>query len=171
MGVPRREPFTYVRLVIALMMIGGVAAALFDLVRTNGTSTHGHHEHTVHMAPAGTAGTPAQVRPRTVVKRLSCEKLPDVPGKVVATALVVFPPRAYTPAHRHPGSVQAFVLKGTIRSQISGGAAVTYRAGETWFEPYGVVHLFAENPTDEPAELLATFITDENCGPLVIPEP
>jgi quercetin dioxygenase-like cupin family protein len=173
MGVPDGRSFSYVRLVIALMMIGGVAAALFDGAQTIGTSEHGHHQHAMHTAPhpSGTADARTQARPGTIVKPISCEKLPDVPGKVVATALVEFPPRAYTPAHRHPGSVQAFVLRGTLRSQIAGGAPVTYRAGETWFEPFGVVHLFAENPTDEPAELLATFITDEDCGPLVIPEP
>jgi quercetin dioxygenase-like cupin family protein len=110
-------------------------------------------------------------RPATVTKPLSCEKLADIPGKAVTTAVVTFPPNAYSPAHRHPGSVTAYVLKGSIRSQVSGGAAVTYHAGETWFEPTRALHLFAENAsTTEPAELLAIFVADENCGPLVIPE-
>lgn len=89
----------------------------------------------------------------------------------VTTVLVDFPPHAYTPAHRHPGSVQAYVLHGMLRSQLAGGAAITYRAGETWFEPAGVVHRFAENPAAEPAQLLALFVTDEDCGPLVVMEP
>lgn len=73
--------------------------------------------------------------------------------------------------HRHPGSVLAFVLKGTLRSQMEGGAAETYTTGQTWFEPPGALHLFAENVSKtEPAELLATFITDSNCGALVIPD-
>jgi hypothetical protein len=32
------------------------------------------------------------------------------------------------------------------------------------------VHLFAENASDrEPARLLAVFVADDGCGPLVIP--
>ncbi|MBO3276892.1 cupin domain-containing protein [Pseudomonas schmalbachii] len=49
--------------------------------------------------------------------------------------------------------------------------AQTYRAGQTWFEPTGVLHLFAESPSaSQPAQLLAVFITDQGCGPLLIPE-
>ncbi len=111
-------------------------------------------------------------RPATQVHQLSCEPLADVPGKSVTTARVVFPPRAYTPAHRHPGSVTAYVASGSIRSQMEGTPAKTYSAGSTWFEPAGAVHLFAENPSaTETAELLAIFVTDRNCGPLVVPEP
>jgi quercetin dioxygenase-like cupin family protein len=121
----------------------------------------------IHATIAGSASA----RPATSVKPLSCEKLADVPGKAVTTAIVMFPPDAFSPAHRHPGDVTAFVLKGAIRSQVAGGPVVTYQAGETWFEPKGVLHDFAENASAvEPAELLAIVVADENCGPLVIPE-
>lgn len=113
----------------------------------------------------------ASSRPATIVKPLSCEPLAHVPGKSVTTALVEFPPGAYTGPHRHPGSVNAFVVSGSIRSQMAGTPAKTYHAGEVWFEPSRALHLFAENASGtEPARLLATFVTDENCGPLVIPE-
>jgi quercetin dioxygenase-like cupin family protein len=86
--------------------------------------------------------------------------------------MVVFPPDGYTPAHRHPGSVTAYVLKGAVRSRLEGGPAITYRKGESWFEPAGILHLYAENASaTETAEILTFFVTDENCGPLVIPEP
>ena len=111
-------------------------------------------------------------RPATQVRRLSCEPLPDVPGKAVTTALVTFPPGAYTPAHRHPGSVAAYVVSGSITSQMSGTPPQIYPAGATWFEPAGALHMFAENvSTSDTAELLAVFVTDRHCGPLVIPEP
>jgi quercetin dioxygenase-like cupin family protein len=90
----------------------------------------------------------------------------------LTTAIVAFPPGAYSPAHRHPGSVTAVVLKGTLRSQLAGGLVGTYKPGETWFEPPGALHLLAENASGtEAAELLAIFVADDNCGPLVIPEP
>ncbi|MBD9515756.1 MULTISPECIES: cupin domain-containing protein [Pseudomonadaceae] len=118
------------------------------------------------------AGASAGARPSTQVKRLSCEPLADMPGKVVTTLQVDFPPNGYTPAHRHPGAVTAIVLSGQVRSQMQGLPAQTYRAGQTWFEPSRELHLFAENPSaSEPARLLAVIVSDEHCGPLVIPEP
>ncbi len=120
---------------------------------------------------ASTASDAAADRPMTTVRPISCEALPNVPGKSLTVAIVDYPPDAYTPRHRHPGSVYAFVLKGTLRSQLQGGPAGTYAAGQAWFEPPGALHLFAENASKtEPAELLATFITDSDCGPLVLPE-
>ena len=127
------------------------------------------HSLVLSMSATDAAGAP---RPATQVRQLACEPLPDIPGKAVTTALVVFPPRAYTPAHRHPGSVSAYVVSGSIRSQMDGTPPQTYRAGATWFEPAGALHVFAENPSaSETAELLAVFVTDRDCGPLVIPEP
>jgi quercetin dioxygenase-like cupin family protein len=114
--------------------------------------------------------TGAASRPASTVKVLSCEALPNVPGKSVTTAIVDFPPLGFTPAHRHPGSVTAVVLEGTIRSQLQGKPPVDYAVAQTWFEPPRALHLFAENPDAvHPAKLLATFIADTNCGPLVLP--
>lgn len=118
------------------------------------------------------AGHSASARPATQVTRLSCEPLADMPGKVVTTLQVDFPPNGYTPAHRHPGAVTAIVLSGQVRSRMQGLPAQTYSAGQTWFEPSRELHLFAENPSSsEPARLLAVIVSDANCGPLLIPEP
>lgn len=118
------------------------------------------------------SGHATEARPTTQVTRLSCEPLADMPGKVVTTLQVDFPPHAHTPAHRHPGAVTAIVLSGQVRSQMQSLPAQTYGPGETWFEPSRELHLFAENPSaSEPARLLAVIVSDEHCGPLVIPEP
>jgi quercetin dioxygenase-like cupin family protein len=104
-------------------------------------------------------------------KILLCEPLPHVPGKSITTQIVDFPPQAYTPAHRHPGSVSVVVLEGTIRSQIAGTPAADYHAGQTFFEPPGVLHVFAENPDPKaPAKILATYVADQDCGPLLVLE-
>ncbi|MBB4000331.1 cupin domain-containing protein [Aureimonas pseudogalii] len=108
-------------------------------------------------------------RPATVVTPVACTPLPDVAGKSITTALVYFPPSAFTPEHRHPGSVTAYVLSGAIRSQLAGAKVETYSAGQTWFEPPGIVHDFAENASStQSANLLATFVADGDCGPLTI---
>jgi quercetin dioxygenase-like cupin family protein len=112
-----------------------------------------------------------RARPATVVRPLSCAPLPDAPGKSLSTMLVEFPPGAFTGPHRHPGSVSAFVVSGAIRSQLAGTPARVYAAGQTWFEPPMALHAFAENASaSEPAVLLATFVADDGCRQLVIPE-
>ncbi|RWX74764.1 cupin domain-containing protein [Neorhizobium lilium] len=118
---------------------------------------------------SGHAGAEPSVRPATIVTPIACTPLPDIAGKSITTAVVHFPPNAYTPKHRHPGSVTAYVLSGTIQSQIAGESAETYSAGQTWFEPTGAVHSFAHNISfTEDADLLAIFVADTNCGPLTI---
>lgn len=124
---------------------------------------HVHAEAAAGAVPAG--------RPASVVRPVSCEALPNVPGKSITTVTVDFPPGAYTPAHRHPGSVTATVIKGAVRSQMAGGPPQVYGPGASWFEPPQALHLFAENASaTEPAQILAVFVADDNCGPLVIPE-
>ncbi|WP_240475688.1 cupin domain-containing protein [Herbaspirillum rhizosphaerae] len=125
-------------------------------------------------APMATSSLPssATARPATSVKVISCEPLPNVPGKSITTMTVDFPPLAYSAPHRHPGSVTAIVLQGTVRSQMEGGPVVNYRQGETWMEAPHALHVLAENPDPvKPAQLLAIFVADADCGPLVIPEP
>ena len=70
-----------------------------------------------------------------VARQLSCEPLADVPGKSVTTALVVFPQRAYTATHRRPGSVTAYVVSGSIRSQMDATAPNTYPADRPGSRP------------------------------------
>jgi quercetin dioxygenase-like cupin family protein len=111
-------------------------------------------------------------RPATKVTVLSCTPLPQLPGKTVTTAVVDFPPGAYSPAHRHPGSVTVFITEGTVRSQLQGEPPIDYTHGQTFFEAPGTLHVFAENPDPvRHAQLVAFFVTDEHCGPLTIPEP
>jgi hypothetical protein len=45
--------------------------------------------------------------------------------------------RGYSAPHRHPASgyVFAYVLSGTIRSQVEGEPVCVYSAGESWIEP------------------------------------
>lgn len=142
-----------------------IGLALMMVVAT-GTS------HTWLQLSEGRGEPMAGARPATQVTRLSCEPLADMPGKVVTTLRVDLPPHGFTPAHRHPGAVTAIVISGQVRSQMEGVPARTFGPGETWFEPSRALHLFAENPsTSEPAQLLAVIVSDEHCGPLVIPEP
>ena len=101
--------------------------------------------------------------PAGEVKQVFAGKLPNVPGKSLTAVVVDYPPGGKTPAHRHAGSVFAYVLSGKIRSENSvTGPAKVYYAGDSFFEPAGSEHLVSENASDsEPASLLAVFVADD----------
>jgi quercetin dioxygenase-like cupin family protein len=109
----------------------------------------------VRAVPAGGAGDAHTV---------FSAQLPNVPGKTLTAVVVEYAPGGSTPAHRHAGSVFAYVLSGQIRSENSAtGPVRVYRAGETFFEPPGSTHLVSANASDtEPASLLAVFVADDH---------
>ena len=91
----------------AIVVYGGT-----ELVRVVRASSAGH-DHTVFSA-----------------------QLPNVPGKTLTAIVVEYGPGGSSAAHRHAGSVLAYVLSEQIRSKNSAtGPVRVYRAGETFFEP------------------------------------
>ena len=92
--------------------------------------------------------------------------LPNLPGQTVTGLLVTYPPAGRSPVHHHAGSVVAYVLSGTVRSENSAtGPARTYKAGESFFEPPGSTHLVSENASaTERASLLAVFVADDRAA-------
>ena len=97
-----------------------------------------------------------------VVEPICSHALPNVPGKRVTIVRVFYGPGGFTRAHRHAGSVTAYVTKGEIRSQLAGGPVETFKVGQSFFEPPGAVHLVSANASiTEPAELIAVFVADE----------
>lgn len=88
------------------------------------------------------------------------QALPNVPDKTFTSAIVTFPPSARAVPHRHGDAfVYAYVLEGTVSSQLEGEPARVYHQGDNWSEQPGAHHLATENtsPTD-PAKLLVVFI-------------
>jgi catalase len=97
--------------------------------------------------------------------------LPNVTGKTLTIVEVNFAAGTKANAHRHGQAfVYAYVLSGTMRSQLAGEPARTYRTGEGWSEPPGARHVLTENLSlTAPARLLVTFIA--NIGdPLKTPD-
>ena len=96
------------------------------------------------------------------VEPIGSYALPNVPGKRVTIVRVFCGPGGFTRAHRHAGSVTAYVTKGEIRSQLAGGVVEVFKVGQSFFEPPGAVHLVSANASNtEPAELIAVFVADE----------
>jgi quercetin dioxygenase-like cupin family protein len=96
------------------------------------------------------------------VEPIASYALPNVPGKRVTIVRVFYGPGGFTRAHRHAGSVTAYVTKGEIGSQLGGGPVETFKVGQSFFEPPGATHLVSANASNtEPAELIAVFVADE----------
>ena len=90
------------------------------------------------------------------------QKLPDLPGKTGLLLVISYAPGQASKAHVHPGSVFAYVLEGEVTSQLEGQAPVTYKAGQSWYEPPRVPHLVSRNGSNTaPAKLLAMLIVDD----------
>ncbi len=113
------------------------------------------------VAPLCASSTAAS-SPLNKVELIASYALPNVPGKRVTVVRVFYGPGGFTRAHRHAGSVTAYITKGKIRSQLAGGAVETFNVGQSFFEPPGATHLVSANASDtEPAELIAVFVADE----------
>jgi quercetin dioxygenase-like cupin family protein len=110
-----------------------------------------------------TSISPALAAPAAEVKQLLAETLANAPGQKLTAVMVNYPPGGKSAAHKHAGSVFAFVVSGKIRSQNSAtGPAKVYGAGEGFFEPQGSTHLISENASDtEAASLLAVFVAPD----------
>jgi quercetin dioxygenase-like cupin family protein len=97
-------------------------------------------------------------------KQIFSEKLPNVPGKTLTVVQVDYRPGGFSEPHRHPASgfVFAYVLSGTIRSQVEGEPLREYSAGETWTEPPNSHHIVSANASKtKPARLIAYVIADD----------
>jgi quercetin dioxygenase-like cupin family protein len=134
-------------LVLATLLVPGRSGTGFTdaLLEWCGANVHA-------MADAAAQGRPASSATIVAVSDLG-------DGKEMTTIHVKYPPYGFTPKHRHGGAVTAYVLKGTVRSHVSGQALADFKPGQTFFEPVGSIHLVSENPSQtEPAELLATIV-------------
>lgn len=64
--------------------------------------------------------------------------LPNVPGKTLTAVVVDYPPGGKSVSHHHaPAFISAYVLSGSIRSQVDERPARGYRAGEGFVETPG----------------------------------
>lgn len=110
--------------------------------------------------------------PKTIFSRM----LPDVSGKRLTVVALNFGPKSDRPStgrpydHRHPGSVYVYVTKGRVRWGIEGEPIQELHAGDSFFEPAGVLHTVGENAsTTEPASVIAVMIVPDG-APLVLPK-
>lgn len=89
------------------------------------------------------------------VAMLQEQALLNAPGKQGLLLTVDYAPGQRSVAHSHIGSVFAYVAEGEVISQLKGEPPKRYKAGESWYEPAGSVHLQSNNASDsKPARLV-----------------
>lgn len=90
------------------------------------------------------------------------QALSNIPGKKALMLTVDYAPGQATVPHRHAGAAMAYVLQGAITSRVNDQPAITYKAGQSWFEPAGSRHPVSSNASQtEPAKLLVFMLMDE----------
>jgi quercetin dioxygenase-like cupin family protein len=109
----------------------------------------------------GTTEAHASTR-RKVIQQV----LPGDPPQEIVLIEVNYPPGVGSPAHLHANGVMAFVVAGTIISQLGEGPEETFHAGEAWWEPTGTIHRTSRNASaTAPASLLAIYIAPPGATP------
>lgn len=105
------------------------------------------------LAPASRARAGAAVASVTQVD------LPNGKDMALTAVTVTYAPGQGSMPHRHGGFVMAYVLKGTIVTQVEGEAEKTLGPGQSWTEAPGAHHIVCRNPSrTEPAEFLAVIV-------------
>jgi len=96
------------------------------------------------------------------VSVLMKQPLADMAGKLATMLTVAYPPGAASDPHVHPGSVFAYVLEGTVVTQLEGEQPVTYTKGQSWYESPKKPHMVSRNASvTEPAKLLVLLLSQE----------
>jgi len=99
--------------------------------------------------------------------------IPNAEGKNMVAVVVRYPPGGKSAAHHHAPSsfIYAYILSGTIRSQVEHEPARVYKVGESFYELPGQLHVVSENASDkDPASLLAIFVVDSKDTVLTTPD-
>jgi quercetin dioxygenase-like cupin family protein len=116
------------------------------------------------LAACGTA-PPAPPGGDAAVRSVLTQTLPAMDGaKLHVTVVEVsYAPGGSSKPHSHPCPVIGYVLDGSLRSGVRGGADSVYHAGETFYEEPNGVHAVSANASGtEPVRFLAYFICDRD---------
>jgi quercetin dioxygenase-like cupin family protein len=129
--------------------------------------------HLVVFATLALAAVCASAQDPEQVKVVFQHALPNVEGKSMVAVVVRYAPGGKSPAHHHAPSsfIYAYVLSGSIRSQVGDEPPKIYTVGESFYEVPGSHHRISENASDKvPASMLAVFVVDSKDTNLTSPD-
>ena len=135
------------------------AAAMVSAAATYGAMTF------VASSRAQSAPAPTQ---RTEVMT---QALADVPGREVRITLLDLMPGHASPPHRHPNHhVFGFIVDGTYEWKIDDGPAKTFKPGQAFYEPPGVLHAVSRNASADARSKLVVFMVADAKQPSTVLE-
>ena len=99
------------------------------------------------------------------------EKLDGKETRVSVVEVTLEPGQAGKP-HRHAGPVIGYVLEGEYEWAIDDQPTKTLKAGDTFYEPTGCMHLVSKNPAAKGnTRVLAVVLHPRDARQITIPEP
>jgi quercetin dioxygenase-like cupin family protein len=97
------------------------------------------------------------------------EKLDGKEARVTAVEVAYEPGEAGEP-HRHPGPIFGYVLEGEFELGLGDEPVKTLKAGETFYEPTGILHRVSRNPgTKGRTRVLAVILHPREARNIVLP--
>jgi quercetin dioxygenase-like cupin family protein len=109
-----------------------------------------------------------ETAPSEKIQVLQEKLLNNLPDKKAMMLTVDYAPGQSSIAHKHDGTAMAYVLEGAITSQVKGEPAITYQAGELWYEAAGSEHLVSKNASaTQPAKLLVFMVMGKDEAVLI----
>jgi quercetin dioxygenase-like cupin family protein len=134
-------------------------AAILSAAATYGAMTF------VAASRAQTAPAPTQ---RTEVMT---QALADVPGREVRITLLDLMPGHASPPHRHPNHhVFGYIIDGTYEWKIDDGPVKTFKPGQAFYEPPGVLHAVSRNASPDARAKLVVFMVADAKQPSTVVE-
>ena len=103
------------------------------------------------------------------VSVLMKQPLADMVGKVATMLTVAYAPGAASDPHVHPGSVFAYVLEGTVVTQLEGEQPVTYTKGQSWYESPKKPHMVSRNASVTESAKILMFLLSGKGGAIKVP--
>lgn len=95
----------------------------------------------------------------TKLAERNIEETVDGKAAKVVVVEVAHGPGGVGSPHRHPGPVFGYVLEGEYELNLGGQPTQHLKAGDTFYEPTGILHGTSSNPSDKnPTRLLAVML-------------
>jgi quercetin dioxygenase-like cupin family protein len=111
----------------------------------------------------------AQAPDEETVSAVMQQTIPEAPAKTILIATVTYAPGQASTPHKHPGSIFAYVVEGSVESQLEGTPARIYRTGEAWYEPPGAHHVVSRNASKTRSAKLLVFAVTSGHEPIKEP--
>ena len=111
-------------------------------------------------------GASAQNAPTAGITRREIKRLDYPGGHEIIQMFLEAPANSTIARHTHPGVESTYVIEGEIQLQVDGQAPATYKPGEGFQVPAGVIH--GGRTGASPAKLVAHYIVEKG-KPLASP--